>query len=402
MKKNIFTFILFGLSVAVGVVLAEGILTVYYSFTHGTLSRAALIAQRETILPTTVGPVLRPGTDQWVNQLVVHPFFGYVQNPELPGVNNFGFLSQHDIVLTDSGYSLEGGRREDLLMVGLFGGSFVERMNAETYYLEAKLKAAFPDKTPVVLNFGIGGHALPQAAFIFIYFQELFDVAIFLDGLNEIWNIVDNNNAGVPPEYAKAAHFQYKLSLSELTPERFQLTSQIMALRQRIVWLTQLSLLPLIRHSVSIDLVWQALTRQWEYQIAAKSLQIRNSYEQPTQFFALDNETLINAAVRQWLKYHRLVQTLAASQGIVTLHLLQPNPCVKDAKIFTEEEHHRITHSFPICQHVSIGYPKLQAAVSQLQHANIIAQDLSMIYQPVRETIWIDAAHPNQKGNQIV
>lgn len=400
--KKLLTGLLLGLSIGFAVLLAEGVLTVSHYFSHGTLSRAQSIAQRRTVLPFGSAPAIRSDPNRWDHQLVIHPFFGYVRNPSQPGVNNFGFLSEYDIVLSDTGYTLAGIPKEHSLIVGIFGGSFADLVGQESAYLAAKLQTCFPDKTPIILNFGMAGHALPQAVFIFLYFHELLDVAIFLDGLNEIWNAVSNNAVGDPPEYAKATHFRYKLSLSELTPERFQLTSHIMSLKRYITWATRLSLLPIVRQSLLVHLIWQALTQHWEYQVSVNSLAIADSYKQADRFSALDNETLIRHAARQWLTYHRLLHTIASSNKILDIHLLQPNPFVAGSKALTEDEVYNIMHSFNIREIVETGYPQLQAAAVHLQTSDVIAQDLSLLYVDIEETLWIDAAHANRKGHEIV
>ena len=400
--KKIMTGLLLGLSVCFAGLLAESVLTISHYFSHGTLSRAQPIGQRQAALPLGSAPTIRSDPNRWENQLVIHPFFGYVRDPTHPGVNNFGFQSEHDIVLSDAGYSLAGIPKDRSLVVGIFGGSFAERVGRDSAYLAAKLQARFPGKTPVILNFGEGGHAFPQAVFMFLYFRELFDVAVFLDGLNEIWNAVSNNAVGYPPEYAKATHFRYKLSLSELTPERFQLTARIMRLKRYITRTTQLSLLPIIRHSLLTHIVWQALIQRWEHEISVNSLAITESYKQDKKFYALDDGTLIRHAAHQWLKYHHLLHTVAVSHKILDVHLLQPNPFVAGSKLLTKEEIHNVTHSFNIREIVETGYPQLQTAAAQLQTSDIIAQDLSLLYATVKETLWIDAAHANRKGHELV
>ena len=208
--------------------LAEGLLTVYRVVKHGKVGREEVIRVRRESRDAVVGGT----TIRDENSQLLHPFFGYTYNPKDKDINNFGFWTKYDISLDKSGYSIKNTVRSDLLVIGIFGGSFAGGIGSQDDYLEEKLKSVFPDKRPIILNFGVGGHALPQSALIYIYFKELFDVVVFIDGLNELWNYVDNNKAGVPPEYAKAAHYIYKISRQELTPVQFERTSHIISLKR--------------------------------------------------------------------------------------------------------------------------------------------------------------------------
>ncbi|MGH7908924.1 MAG: hypothetical protein ACRENW_03625 [Thermodesulfobacteriota bacterium] len=236
------------------------------------------------MLQKKLGPAMSPDPNRGENSLIIHPFFGYVFNSKLPGVNNFGFRSKYNIVISDSGYSLANGQRDKLLVVGIFGGSFAEMAGSQGEYLEKKLKTLFTERLPVVINFGVGGHALPQSAFIFIYFKELFDIVVFIDGLNEVWNALENNKAGYPPEYAKAYQFRYMLSPDELSPERFILTSQIIAMKSNLARVTKISSLPIIRQSLFVHYIWRAFARHWDYQISLKSLEIKKTMKKDLNF----------------------------------------------------------------------------------------------------------------------
>src|SRR4030095_12220990 len=92
------------------------------------------------------------------NTRVLHPFFGFTYNPKDQDINNFGFWTKYDISLEESGcYSIKNSVRSELLVVGIFGGSFAGGIGSERDYIEEKLKPLFPGKKPVLMNFGIGG-----------------------------------------------------------------------------------------------------------------------------------------------------------------------------------------------------------------------------------------------------
>ena len=382
----------------VGFFLAEGLLTVYRVVKHGRIGQEEVIKVRQELRREAPGDT----EHRWENELVVHPFFGYTQNPKDKGVNNFGFSTKYDVLLEESRYSITNSVKRDLLVMGIFGGSFARDIGTEHVYLENKLKSLFPDKKLVIMNFGIGGHALPQSAFIYIYFKELFDVVVFIDGLNELWNYVENNKAGVPPEYAKAAHYLYKISRQELTPIQFERTSHIISLKRKIEKITALSLLPIIRQSLLVHHLWNALQSYWSQKIAEISLDIVKSYDNGKRFFDMDDNAILSHAARQWGKYHKLIHHLSAMDGVLSIHLLQPNPYVPDSKSLTPDEKYRVDNSYPVKQYVVNGYPKLQAEIANLRPQGLIVEDLTALFKPISTSIWDDSAHVNNDGRRLI
>jgi hypothetical protein len=378
--------------------IAEGLLTVRSLVKYGWVSREKLIKARRESRNDVLG-----GTgDRDENTQVLHPFFGYTYNPKDQDINNFGFWTKYDIALEESGYSVKNSVRSELLVIGIFGGSFAGGIGSERDYIEEKLKPLFPGKKPVVMNFGVGGHALPQSALIYVYFKDLFDVVVFIDGLNELWNYVDNNKAGVPPEYAKASHYIYKISRQELTPLQFERTSQIISLKRRIDTMTALSLLPVTRQSLLVHHTWKALQAYWSQKVAERSVEIVKSYEGRPKFFDLDDDAILSHAAHHWSNYHQLVHHLTAMEGVLSLHLLQPNPLVPGSKVLTRDEEEHVNNSFPVKPYVVNGYPKLQVEVAKLRRAGVIVEDLTGVFKSIDESVWNDSAHVNQKGTRLI
>ena len=127
MKKIFLKIITIGLGLILGSLVIEGALTAYHYSENDTISRAELISSREKTLQNMMGHTINADpTRGWENSLVIHPFFGYVYNPKLPDVNNFGFKTKYDFIISDSGFSLLNKPRKNLLVVGIFGGSFAE------------------------------------------------------------------------------------------------------------------------------------------------------------------------------------------------------------------------------------------------------------------------------------
>lgn len=379
----------------IGLLLAETAATYWRMAKHGSAKRGVLVETRRSQKPTVDEEQRYKGT-------VLHPLFGYIFDPKRQGVNNFGFKTEYDISLSDQGYVIQDQIERDLLVVGIFGGSFAYLTGELSDDLEQKLAKIFPESTPIVLNMAIVGQAVPQSVFVYLYFRELFDIVVYIDGLNELWNYSENNRAGVPPEYAKAAHYRYKISRQELTPRTFENTARLLATQRKMDEVTALSLHPVLRNFIVVHYAWNWRVNLLSRKIAETSLAIKNEYSEGDQFFKMSEDEILEFAVQQWRAYHDLVHRVAAQQGALSIHLLQPNPFVPQSKQMTPEEQSLVTQSYPIEPYVVHGYPKLRQAIPMLETQGIVADDLTDIYQDVAESIWIDAAHANRRGCQLV
>jgi len=382
-------------------VIAEVATSLWWLAQTGGVSRAELINQREMARDER-----NPAGDtkqRWENKIKLHPLFGYTYNPKLPSANNFGFLCQYDFAAGEHGYRLKGLDSERPMVVGVFGGSFAQECGQEHRYLEEKLAAEFPGRTPVILNFGIGGHALPQSLFIFEYFRDMVDVAVFIDGLNEVWNAVENNRAGFPPEFAKAAHFEYKLSLGELTPYRFEQTAAIVSAKSKLLSLTDFSLWPGLRQSLLLHFfLWEPLSSHWLHEIDSRSVAIKESYEHGARFFNESDDEIISLAAERWVSHHRVVQRLSEAAGILDLHILQPNPSVPNSKPLTPDERDAVARNPALPEYVHLGYPKLRAGLEVLAQEGALAVDFSFIFASCKDTLWRDPCHLVPVGYRLV
>jgi hypothetical protein len=175
-----------------------------------------------------------------------------------------------------------------------------------------------------------------------------------------------------------------------------------MSLKRKVDTATKLSLLPIIRQSLLVHQIWKRLQNHWSQKIAETSLDIVKSYDNRPKFFDLDDDAILSHAARQWGKYHKLIHHLAAIDGVLSIHLLQPNPFVPGSKSLTPDENYRITNSFPIREYVVNGYPKLQAEIANLRPQGLIIDDLTAVFKPIETSVWNDSAHVNELGSRVI
>jgi len=177
--------------------------------------------------------------------------------------------------------------------------------------------------------------------------------------------------------------------------------------REDVGSVTRFSLLPIVRSSLIVHYTWQAIANHWKNEIVLKTLEIQRSYEGGARFYPVDDALILELATSQWENYHRLIHHIAVNEGILDIHLLQPSPYVKNSKVLTKQEKEKSKVGEnnwynQVRDAVVRGYPRLRARLSELPDSGIIAKDLSYIYRDIKESIWIDAAHPNGKGYEIV
>ena len=389
------------LAVVAALLIAEIALTVAHAFQHGWPRRHELA----DIRISRVEHLLRPEAEkkQWEDtQLVLHPLFGYTWNPRLEKVNNIGFRCRHDVTLSDTGYTLAGRNSEDVLCVGIFGGSFADFTARHGDILETVLKESFPNLEPVVRNCGCAGYALPLTAYVYLYYRDLLDVVVFIDGLNECWNYITNNEYGFPPDYAKASHYTYKVSREKITPEIFTHMAMIVSLREKTGRLTRVSLLPLLKQSILVHTIWENLQGAWQYQIELSSKAIVETYKAGGKLYALTDEQIYDYAADQWARHHRLIHRESARDGDLSIHIIQPNPYYPNEKVLTDEEENLVRISFPVETYVVKGYPKLMSHIAELRTDGLIAEDFTGVFDGEKESMWMDSAHANEEGVRII
>ena len=341
----------------------------------------------------------------WEDTLRLHPLFGYVLSTKLPGVNNYGFMCDQDITISTNGYAFKRGDRAKTIILGVFGGSFAHITTCQTKeYLATELARIFPGRTPIVVNFAQGGYALPQTFFSFSYFRSLVDIVVFIDGLNEPWNCYLNNVCGSPPEYAKTSIWNYKLSVNELTPFTFNATVKILEKRRQVQNITAFSLLPIVKRSMLVHYLWQFVCRRAENSAAAITQAIEKSYAMSAgKVHDVPDEIVFRFSANQWRGYHESVHSLSVQDGLLDLHVLQPNPFAPGrSKCLVENEARLLSEDCGTKFIVTNAYPLISAELVQLKQRGITCLDLGDFFHSQTNKIWIDYCHANKYGCTLV
>ena len=300
-------------------------------------------------------------------------------------------------------------RREDLVVIGLLGGSVASEVQpAFQGALNRWFAANNLPRQAVVVNLSVGGAKQPQQTIIFANALLLggeFDLIVNLDGFNETALSAENRRGGRFPFFPKWWHTQVGLTAEELLR-----AGQIGALRREQARLMAAGTTFPLRRSAVFGLVnrWRqertaAQIIQRNYELAAR--ESTYSWEKYGPINWPETGELFPAAARLWYRGSLALARLAELSGAEYYHFLQPNQYVPNSKPLsaTELEHH-YTPGDRYGPFVAEGYPPLLWAFSRdLQSQGINYFDLTRIFADRRETLYRDdCCHFNDHGSELL
>ncbi len=385
MKKSRQRFPRLGLILAgclLGAVLTEGVARL--ALGGGGVS--GLAGERAQLLEgaSPAGGMREQG--QFERSLELHPLWGYGGRAGKSAVNRFGFYSGKEFRLCADKLCLEN-KPDGALVIGIFGGSLALQVASDEAALERMLAPLFPGRAVLVVNFALPGHAAPQTVAAYQYFRDVVGLAIFLDGLNEIWNPAQNNHLGYPPVFAKAEH--YRLLAGEAEGGR----REIERLRRRLKAATERSLLPVWNRFTLSHAVW---TLEKNYLLGRIAKLGGEQKLDAKPFFPASEDQLVALGVAEWELAHRQAERIAKDSGATFLHFLQPVALSGEKKLTDEEK--GVVNAMPLLARlVRFGYPELS------RRARVLGvRDLSHAFDSAGDTMWIDPAHVNEKGLEVL
>lgn len=338
---------------------------------------------------------------------VLHPYLGYVRNPERgDGASEFGYSSSNPVFTRRA-----PGRR----IVAVTGGSVAHNLLREAgSILSERLEAApgFEGRDVVLVDLAMGGYKQPQQLMALNYFLALgfeFDVVINVDGFNEVaLHPAENGRKGVFPVYPRGWYAR----LGELPDARSrELRGKIAHVDARIATLARTFSSGPLRYSITANLVWRAWNERlfrarWDSTDA-----LRRHRPPETPYVATgprvdfgENGAVYEHLVAVWRRCSLQMDRLCRANGIRYHHFLQPNQYVEGSKPLTEEERAtawRADH--PYRAGARRGYGLLVRAGEELLEAGVRYVDLSGIFSSETRTVYADdCCHYNALGNEIL
>lgn len=389
LRFGLWILLAFILCVALAEAASLGILWSLGRWPSSTL-RDVYAASRNEATDTGLGPYM---------PLVRHPYFGHIRDKSRdPRINNYGFFDEQDFPYL---------KKPNDFVIGVFGGSVATQWAefAKAHDFAKLLADTIPDlaqRQLIILNFGLPGGEQPQQFIISAYFANTVDLALNVDGFNEmVWE-----DRRYPSDFPTSYHFHNGpgrpdpiLTFAISTLRTWESTLSESAMKHRL-W----------SKSPSFFLFWQTCRSAkvgliaWIEQSGWPKTESRRPYQ--PQENRQTNLDVSRGLVNRWFHWVSLEEQVVRAQGRSALFFVIPNPYVPPAKPFSDEER-RIALGHQGLQKISpelaIQYGLIRERIrSQPQHRTNIF-DLTGIFQNTPTAVYKDfLGHLNETGNWLL
>ena len=350
-----------------------------------------------------------------LEQEVLHPFLGYVQNPEVTeyetlreqparGVDRFGFAQQW-------GLQPRQDPPEGAFRVAVVGGSMALMLSLLGDEALAQSLEPVVGRPVAVENWAMGGYKQPQQLMTVAWrlaLGERPDAIINLDGYNDlVLGFTENLPDGVFPFYPRS----WRWRVADVpNPAAQQLVGRLAALRhdrsrvaehaERIPW----------RWSGIARLLAVLVRRPLDRRIARAESELAERGAAPPGYtttgppFSSDPGVYVDEAVAIWSRSSRQIDAMCRGLGIVYLHFLQPNQHVEGSKPMGRRERSvAIDDGNFVARMVARHYGRFGEAGAELTTDGIAFRDLRFAFEGIEEQLYIDSCcHVGRLGNQVL
>jgi hypothetical protein len=323
-KRIVFRAVAFLLAVTVAAVAVELVATAYLLARDRRYIPAR--TRLEALSNTFIAGITRqnPGC-RYVDTLYPHPYLGFVHHSNAPcgspDVNNIGLF----------GPDFPSERRDDRFVVLVTGGSVAAQLMGSGVngvpYLQAILERDYvsPNGRPfLLLNGGDGGWRQPQQLILFLLYADAVHAVVTLDGFNERYFVGSSVRFEFPPHNFEEMNPLLRSSYGDVVARWIAGKLYGRAQANPIVSRSQTAYLLLARLDAYVK-------RQG--QVYSERMNINTMFALPKDW---DEEHRVAWAHGQYRKYIRAMDAVAAQNGVLNAHFIQPVPAI--AKPLTHEE----------------------------------------------------------------
>lgn len=337
---------------------------------------------------------------QFMNGEVLHPYVGYVVDPR-EGEGGVEAALPYATELFDD-------YEEEPIRVLVVGGSVAGQITEPLQ--EALVAHGFEREHLHVTGTAEGGYKQPQQLAVLSWLLSMggrVELVINVDGFNEaVLPVTDNHRADVYPHYPRSWYLRFP-DVSDVETAR-RIGSVVAWTEQRSDVAAWMSGSPL-RLSVTANVAWSA----WDRYAAERTRRSRDalsermrerSYQTHGPHVLESEQATLESAADVWARSSILMHQLAAANGFVYLHFLQPNQYIEGSKPFTDEE--RARYIRPDGDYGAVapdGYAELFAAAPRLTEAGVRYHDLTRIFEADERTLYEDdCCHFNMEGRRAI
>lgn len=336
----------------------------------------------------------------------IAPFFGFTY--ERAGrtrlMNNLGFFSEFD-------FPYQPRARE--LVVGVFGGSVAMDLRLPGPY-EALRTALLPAAKArgydevTILVMAQGSWHEPQSLFCFLYFVDTIDVALFLEGFNEIamLPLVDGVASRSYPWSFPDPKIYERLLGRVRDVDALVAEVRIRELRASERWWSEVASGPILGRSMMVHLAWRAgmarFERRIEELLPATGASAARPYES-TFPPGLAMPELRRAFFDRFETWIEMASRAGELRRKPLFHFIQPNQYVEGSKPPSDQEKRVALVDDTVRRRVADLYPELRRMSERLRARGVAATDLTMIFEGNPATLYKDAScHLNAEGMTLI
>jgi hypothetical protein len=264
---------------------------------------------------------------RYIDTLYPHPYLGFVHhgNPPcgVPDINNIGLF----------GPDYPSERRADRFVVLVTGGSVSAQLMRSgsngTPYLQTILERDYvsPNGRPfLLLNGGDGGWHQPQQLILFLLYADAVHGVVTLDGFNERYFVGSSVRFEYPPNNFNDMNPLLRSSYSDIVSRWLAGKLYGRARVSRVLSRSQAAYLVLARVDAYVKSQERLYTER-------ERTNINTIFALPKEW---DDEHRVAWADRQYQKYIRAMDAVAAQNDVLVAHFIQPVPAIR--KTLTSDE----------------------------------------------------------------
>jgi hypothetical protein len=326
MKRVVFRVVALAAATIVVVVAVELLANVYLYVKDGRYisPRTRLAALGNTF---TTGITSQSTGCRYVDTLYPHPYVGFVHNGNppcgVPDINNIGLF----------GPDYPSERRDDRFVVLVTGGSVASQLMQSgpggSPYLQSILEREYvsPNGRPfLLLNGGDGAWHQPQQLILFLLYADAVNGVVTLDGFNERYMVGAEVRFEYPPNHFMDINPLATTSYSNVVKRWVVGKLYGRAVANPVVSRSQLAYMILARFDAY-------LKEQQGLFNARERTNVNTIFALPKGW---SEERRVAWADGQYRKYIRAMDAVAAQNGVLYAHFIQPAPAI--AKPLTDEE----------------------------------------------------------------
>ena len=334
--------------------------------------------------------------------LVLSPYFGYTRKPGDRRVNNQGFLSD-----VSYPYHKEPGE----FVVGVFGGSVAQQIAVHAASREMLQDQLLEVVAPQgydrvrILSFSLGGWKQPQIFYLLVQSLNQLDLAMVVDGLNEIDPLSEQEAMKWPVVFPDETVYA-ALAGSSFSHDKLLAIGRIASLGENARSWTAVFDRPVLRNSLLAHAIWRARIIHLLSEIGEWRAQLAKGSEDASLYTAFRPNSPEEAKAdieRYFQLYERLSRwqaQIARSEGLPLVHFLQPNQYVAHSKPYSTEEREKyLTWGKLRTSFVTARYQRLSRIFENLRSSGLHAYSLVDAFRDVQDTVYLDdCCHFNPSG----